>query len=464
MKNILEEVKVYLQQERPRHIEELLDFVSIPSISSSTKHKTHMKEAAEWLKEKMESAGLEHVEIMETQGHPVIYGDWLHAPDKPTALVYGHYDVQSAEPLDLWNHPPFDPEIVDNKLYGRGATDDKGQLYIHIKTVEALLQIHNKLPVNIKFCIEGEEEVASPNLQLFIEAHLDKLKSDLIVISDGPMHDKDQPSICSGLRGLCALEIEVKGANTDLHSGLYGGGIANPAFSLVQLLATMHDQQGKIAVNGFYDDVNPLAEAERNEMRALKFDEDKLCEELGLEDLYGEQGYTFIERTSVRPTLEINGIYGGYQGEDIKTIVPSTATAKISCRLVDRQNPETILKLIKEHIRTNSPKGVQVEVRPLHGGKPYVISPEHPYMLSAKLAFEHGFGKPPVFIRSGGSIPIVEAFAALLKAPVIMMDFGLPGENLHAPNEHFHLVNFDKGIATVCAFLNEIGKPNELEE
>ncbi|XEC97369.1 dipeptidase [Paenibacillus tarimensis] len=455
---MMSEIEDYLQKERSQHLEELKEFVRIPSISSSSQHKTDTRKAADWLADSMRRAGLEHVEVMETEGFPVVYADWLHAPGKPTALVYGHYDVQPADPVELWQYPPFDPEIRDNKLYGRGATDDKAQLYTHVKTVEAFLKTIGKLPVNLKFCFEGEEEIASPNLSPFLEAHADKLKSDLIVISDGPMYDKDQPSICCGLRGLCALELKVYGAKSDLHSGLYGGGVANPVTALVQLLASMRDHDGKVLIKGFYDQVHDLSDAEQESIHKLSFDEEKLSRELGVPELFGEKGYSYFERTSVRPTLEINGIYGGYQGEDIKTIVPSSAVAKISCRLVDDQDPNEIMQAIKNHIKENQPQGVTIEVQPLHGGKPYVISPEHPLMRIAEKAFQKGFGKKPVFVRSGGSIPIVEVFSSLINAPVIMMDFGLPGENMHAPNEHFHLENFDKGIATLCSFWEELGK------
>jgi len=455
---MLSKIEEYLQKERGRHLEELKEFVGIPSISSSTAHRPDMKRAAEWLAAAMRKAGLEHVEVMQTDGHPVVYGDWLHAPGKPTALVYGHYDVQPPDPVDQWETPPFEPVIRDNKLYGRGATDDKAQLYVHVKTAEAFLQAGGGLPVNLKFCIEGEEEIGSPHLQPFLEAHREKMRADLIAISDGPMHSEDQPSICCGLRGMCALELTVRGAKTDLHSGLYGGGVANPATALVQLLSTMHDREGRVTVAGFYDKVHELPDAEKESLGRLTFDEDRLSRELGVPGLFGEKGYSFLERTSVRPTLEINGIYGGYQGEDIKTIIPSSATAKISCRLVDDQDPEEIMRRIQEHIAAHRPEGVTVEIKPMHGGKPYVISPGHPYIRAAESAYREGFGKPPVFIRSGGSIPIVQVFSGLLDAPVIMMDLGLPDENLHAPNEHFHLENFDRGVRTLCRFWQEISR------
>ncbi|ULL18310.1 dipeptidase [Paenibacillus sp. H1-7] len=449
-------LQTYLTNQRERHLAELIDFVRIPSISASTEHKPDMIRAAEWLADALRKACLENVEVLPTAGHPVVYGDWLHAPGQPTALIYGHYDVQPADPLEQWNTPPFEPVIQDGKLYGRGATDDKAQLYTHVKTVEAYLQTVGKLPVNVKFCIEGEEEIASPSLPAFLQAQAERLKADAIVISDGPMHDEGVPSICYGLRGLCGFQIDIQGAKNDLHSGLYGGGVANPAIALVDLLASMRDADGHITIDGFYDGVNELSEAERAAFRELQFDDAKQARELKVPELTGERGFSFLERTTARPTLEINGIYGGYQGEGLKPIVPSAASAKISCRLVDNQDPDQIMKRIEGHIEKHKPAGVTIKVQQTHRGKPFYISPEHPYIRAAARSYEAGFGKNPVYIRSGGSIPIVEVFSRVLGAPVVMMDFGLPGENMHAPNEHFHLENFDKGIATLCYYWQEL--------
>ncbi|WP_282940628.1 dipeptidase [Paenibacillus sp. RC67] len=449
-------LQAYLTEHRDRHLEEVMEFVRIPSISASTEHKPDMTRAAEWLAEALRKAGLENVEVLATAGHPVVYGDWLHAPGQPTALIYGHYDVQPADPLDQWNTPPFEPVIRDNKLYGRGATDDKAQLYTHVKTVEAFLQTSGKLPVNVKFCIEGEEEIASPSLPAFLENQAERLKADAIVISDGPMHDEGIPSICYGLRGLCGFQLDIQGPKNDLHSGLYGGGVANPTIALVQLLSSMRSDNGHITIEGFYDGVNELSETERAAFRALHFDDAKQAKDLAVPELTGEEGFSFLERTTARPTLEINGIYGGYQGEGLKPIVPSTAGAKISCRLVDNQEPDEVMKRIEAHIQKHKPAGVTVKVQQTHRGKPFYISPEHPYIQAAARAYESGFGTAPVYIRSGGSIPIVEVFARVLSAPVVMMDFGLPGENMHGPNEHFHLENFDKGIATLCQYWQEL--------
>lgn len=451
-----QEIYRYLAEKREEHLEELKQLLKIQSVSSSSAHKKEMNKAAEWLAAALEKAGLEHVQVMDTEGNPVVYGDWLHAPGKPTALVYGHYDVQPAEPLELWETPPFEPTIRDGKIYARGATDDKAQLFMHIKTVEAYLRTVGALPVNIKFCLEGEEEIASPNLAPFLEKHKDQLAADLIVISDGPMYDQENPSICVGLRGLCGFEIEVQGASSDLHSGLYGGGVANPHMALAQILASMKKEDGKVAIEGFYDRVRPINPAIRQSYAQLPFDEDQVAASLHVTELTGEAGYSYLERTSLRPTLEVHGITGGYQGEGIKTIIPSVATAKLSCRLVDDQDPDEMMDCIERHIHRESPKGVKVSLKRTDRGKPFVISPNHPYIQAAARAVESGFGKAPVFIQSGGSIPIVEVISRVLAAPVIMLDLGLPNENMHAPNEHFHLDHFDKGLKTLCSYWQEI--------
>lgn len=448
----------YLKNERNRHLEELKQFIRIPSVSSSTKHKPDMRKAAEWLADALRQAGLEHVQVYETAGHPVVYGDWLHAEGKPTALIYGHYDVQPVEPLDEWSTPPFEPVIIDDILYGRGATDDKGQLYTQIKAIEALLKTKGTLPVNVKFCVEGEEEIASPNLAPFLEQNLELLAADLIVISDGPMLDEDTPSICYGLRGIAGFELKVQGPSQDLHSGLYGGGVANPVTALVELLASMRDADGRIAIEGFYDKVHSLSEEERALFAQLPFDEKKVAESLNVPELVGEAGFSYLERTTARPTLEINGIYGGYQGEGLKPIVPATAGAKLSCRLVDEQDPDDIFDLIERHIERHKPAGVTVTMERTHRGKPYYIRPDHPYIQAAAKAYETGFGKPPVYIRSGGSIPIIEVFSRQLNVPVVMMDFGFPSDNMHSPNEHFALSCFDNGIRTLCDFWQRLAE------
>jgi len=442
----------YLQRNRDRHLEQLKELLRIPSVSSSSAHREDMAAAARWVAEALRRAGLEHVRVMETGGHPVVYGDWLHAPGKPTALVYGHYDVQPPEPMDRWETPPFEPAIRDGKIYARGATDDKAQFFLHIRAVEALLAADGGLPVNLKFCIEGEEEIASPHLPAFLERNRELLAADLVVLSDGPMLGRDTPSICVGLRGLCGFELTVRGPAADLHSGLYGGGVANPIAALAELLASMRHPDGRIAVDGFYEGVGDLKKEDRERFRQIPFDEEAVRRELGVPELHGEVGFSYLERTTARPTLEINGIGGGHQGEGTKTIIPSFAFAKITCRLVDRQDPDDILDKIEAHIRKHRPPGVTVTMKRTDRGRPFVISPDHPFVRAASRAYERGFGKTPLFVRSGGSVPIVETFSRVLDAPVVMMDFGLPGENLHAPNEHFHLDQFDRGTATICHF------------
>lgn len=452
------ELHHYLAQERGRHLEELKEFIRIPSVSASSLHKNDMRLAAVWLADRLTHAGLEHVQILETEGNPVVYGDWLHAPGKPTALIYGHYDVQPADPLEQWDTPPFEPVVRDGKLFGRGATDDKAQLYTQVAAVEAYLKVNGTLPVNVKFCIEGEEEIASPHLPAFLTGHAELLKADLIAISDGPMVGKDHPSICYGLRGLCGFELEVTGPKSDLHSGLYGGGVANPATALVKLLASMKDEQDLITIEGFYEGVHSMGEAEHQAFREIPFDEEATRLELRVQELAGETGYSYLERTSARPTLEINGIYGGYQGEGLKPIVPSAAGAKLSCRLVDDQDPDEIYAKVKKHVESHTPPGVTITMKQSHRGKPFYISPQHPYIQAAATAYEAGFGKKPVYIRSGGSIPVIEVFARVLNAPVVMLDFGLPEENMHAPNEYFQLENFDRGTATLLRFWQEVAE------
>jgi acetylornithine deacetylase/succinyl-diaminopimelate desuccinylase-like protein len=450
------QVIAYLAEHKDRMIAELFDYLRIPSVSSQIHHNDDMRQAASWLANRMIEAGLEHVEVMETGGHPVVYGDWLHSEGKPTAIIYGHYDVQPAEPFELWTTPPFEPEIRDNKIYARGATDDKAQVYIHIKTVEAYLRTHGKLPINVKFCIEGEEEISSLHLPEFLSTHHEQLKADLMVISDGPIHDFDQPSICVGLRGLACLEIEVHGAKSDLHSGMFGGGVANPLHVLSHIIASFHDEDGHIAIEGFYEGVHEMSEAIRENNAKLSPDPNDVAKTLQVDVLYGERGYNFYEQTTARPTIEINGFAGGYFGENIKSIVPNHAIAKISCRLVDEQDPEHILNLINKHINKLNTTGVRVEVRKLLGGKPFVVSPDDPYIQKAAKAYEMGFGKKPVFTRSGGSIPIVQTFVEQFNVPVVMMDFGMPGENMHAPDEHFHLVNWECGVNTLVQFWTEM--------
>ncbi|MFS0777713.1 dipeptidase [Neobacillus sp. 3P2-tot-E-2] len=447
----------FVSKQHHESVEELKELLRIPSISSLSEHKEDIQKAASWIANKLESIGMEHVEIVQTKGHPIIYADWLHQENAPTVLVYGHYDVQPVDPIHLWETPPFEPDIRDEKIYARGATDDKGQTFLHIKAVESLLKLENKLPVNLKFCIEGEEEIGSPNLPQFLAENKEKLACDVVIISDSDMWDRGVPAITYSLRGLAALEVSLKTANTDLHSGMFGGGVQNANHLLVKLLSTLHDANGKVNVEGFYDDVLELSEFEKEQIKALGFDEEKLKKQLGLTELTGgENNYPYPEKINSRPTLELNGIWGGFQGEGTKTVIPNEAHAKITCRLVNNQNPEKIQVLIKKHLEEKAPKGCSVKVTLQDTGNPFLTPIDDPMIQKAAEAYEKVYGKAPVYKREGGSIPIVSDFNHTLNTPVVLMGFGLPDENLHAPNEHFNLENFDKGILTICSFLELI--------
>ena len=373
----------------------------------------------------IDKAGLENVSVDETDGHPVVYGDWLHAEGKPTILVYGHYDVQPVDPLELWDSAPFEPEVRDNKLYARGASDDKGQVFMHIKAVEALMKESGSLPVNVKFLIEGEEEIGSPNLERYIIENKEKLSADVIVISDTGMQGPGQPAVCYGLRGLCGVQIDVKGAKSDLHSGLYGGGVQNPLHAIVELLASFRDKEGTIAVEGFYDNVRPLSDEEREAYEALGFDEEELKKEIDVPELFGEKGYSHLERTWARPTLELNGIFGGFSGEGIKTVLPAEAGVKITCRLVPDQDPDEIVEKLKAHIEKHKPAGVTVTVTEFDKGKPFITPFDHPAIQAAGRSYEKVYNVPTAYTRGGGSIPIVAAFDEILELPVVLMGFGL---------------------------------------
>ncbi|GGA22069.1 dipeptidase [Psychrobacillus lasiicapitis] len=446
----------YFTEKREAHLEELKQFLRIPSISSLSEHKADMQKGAEWLADSCTKAGLENVIVDKTKGHPVVYADWLHAEGKPTILVYGHYDVQPVDPLNLWESEPFEPEVRDNKLFARGASDDKGQVFMHVKAVEALLQTEGSLPVNVKFLIEGEEEVGSPNLEAYIEENKAKLAADVIVISDTGMQGPGQPAVCYGLRGLCGVQIDVKGAKGDLHSGLYGGGVQNSIHALVSVLDSFRDAEGTIQVEGFYENVRPLLDEEREAYRALGFDEEELKKEVGVDELFGEKGFSHLERVWARPTLEVNGVFGGFSGEGIKTVLPSEAGAKITCRLVPDQDPDEIVAKLKEHIEKNKPTGVTVTVTEFDKGKPFITPFDHPAIQAAGRSYEKVYHVPTAYTRGGGSIPIVAAFDEILGLPVVLMGFGLSSENFHAPNEHFHLENFDQGLRVIGDYYYEL--------
>lgn len=448
----------YLVEKREQHLEELFDLLSIPSVSSLSLHNEDTVKAAEWVAESLKKLGMEKVALYPTGGHPVVYGEWMKAEGKPTILIYGHYDVQPVDPLHLWETDPFQPEIRAGAIFARGASDDKGQVFMHIKALEAILETEGTLPFNFKFLIEGEEEVGSPNLPAFVKEHEELLKADCLMISDTSMLDEDRPTVCYGVRGLAGFQLDVKGPKRDLHSGLYGGAVQNPIHALVEILQSFRNGDGVITVDGFYDRVIPVTEEEREAFRSLQMTEEGLQEEVGVKELFGEIGYSHLEQTWVRPTLEVNGIYGGFQDEGIKTVLPSEAHAKITCRLVPDQDPDEILELLQAHVKKNTPPGVEVNITLFDKGAPYVTPFEHPAIQAAGRAYEKVFEVPTAFTRGGGSLPIISTLDEVLKAPIVLMGFGLPTDQVHSPNENFKLKNFDKGLLTICHYWFELEK------
>jgi acetylornithine deacetylase/succinyl-diaminopimelate desuccinylase-like protein len=441
---------------RDRYLDELKAFLAIPSISALPAHAADVKRCAEWCADEMRRIGFENVRLIATPGNPVVYGDWLHAPGAPAILFYGHYDVQPVDPLNLWQSPPFEPTVRDGEIYARGSADDKGQVFMHFKAVEAHLKQNGRLPVNMKVILEGEEEVGSVNLDEFIRGHKRELAADVVVISDSPMFDRGIPSICYGLRGLVYCQIDLRGSSTDLHSGSFGGAVANPAFVLAQMIAQMKDRGGRIKVPGFYDDVVPLKDEEREAWSKLPFNEKKYKKDFGIPKLFGESGYTTLERTWARPTLEVNGMLSGFTGEGAKTVLPAVAMAKISMRLVPNQNPDKIAGLFEEYVRKIAPKTVELKITRMHGGKPWMTSFDNPFVQAAGRAIERGFGKAPVFTREGGSIPVVSTFQEELGLPSVLFGVGLPDENAHAPNEKLDISNFHNGIIASAILYEEI--------
>jgi len=437
-----------------RFRDELFEFLRIPSVSAKSENDADVARAAEWLKTALEKAGLKAT-VYPTGGHPVVIGEWRGAPGAPTVLVYGHYDVQPAEPLELWTSPPFEPTVRDGNIYARGSVDDKGQLYLHVKALEAHLATRGKLPVNVVLIAEGEEEVGSDNLEAFVEQNKDLLASEAVVISDSAMFSPGQPSILSSLRGLAYFEITVVGPRMDLHSGGYGGAVVKPAMALARILSTMHDDDWHIAIEGFYDSVREWEPEIREQMRELPFDDRTLLEETGATELDGEKGYTVLERLWTRPTCEVNGLLSGYTGEGAKTVLPSKAMAKVSCRLVPDQTPAEITKLMRAHVERMTPKGVKATVKFLHGGKPWKAKLEGPLYDAARRALATAFEKAPVIVGEGGSIPVVGDFERVLRAPVLLVGFGLPGENAHAPNEWMSEENFRIGMRAMAVFWDE---------
>ncbi len=441
----------YQTENKDRFLNELLDLLRIPSVSARTEHKDDMITCAEAVKARLLEAGADKVEIYPTEGHPLVYGEKIIDPTKPTVLVYGHYDVQPADPLELWNSGPFDPLIKDGKIYARGSCDDKGQFYMHVKALETMVKT-NTLTTNIKFCIEGEEEVGSPNLGKFVKTHKELLKADVILISDTAMISLDTPSIDIGVRGLSYIEVEVTGPNRDLHSGVYGGAVANPITILAKMIASLHDENNHITIPGFYDDVAISTEEERKLMAMAPFDAKEYADDLGVKELWGEKGFSTNERTGIRPTLELNGIWGGYTGEGAKTVLPNKAFAKISARLVPNQGSDKITEILINHLQKIAPPYVTVKATLHHGGEPYMTPIDSKGYKAAAKAMETTFGKTPIPVRGGGSIPICALFEKELGLKIVFMGFGLDSDNLHSPNEKFNIENFYKGIETIPHF------------
>ena len=451
-----QQVVDYVNVNRARFVEELKAFLAIPSVSALPAHAADVRRCADWTAGEMARIGLENVRLLETAGNPVVYGDWLHAPGKPTVLYYGHYDVQPADPLDLWTTPPFEATVRGNEIYARGAADDKGQVFMHFKAVEAYLAQGGTLPVNMKFLIEGEEEVGSDHLEPCIRGHRDLLAADIVLISDTAMFDRGVPSICYGLRGLAYFQIDLRGTASDLHSGVFGGAVANPAFVLASLLARMKGADGRVRLPGFYDDVRPLADDERAEWKKLPFDESKYRQDLGAPELAGEAGYTTLERVWARPTFEVNGLLAGFTGDGAKTVLPAKAMAKVSMRLVPDQDPDTVGNLFEAWLKEICPKTVELKVTRMHGGRPWMAAFDNPYVRAAGRAIEKGFGRAPVFTREGGSIPVVSVFQEELGLPSVLFGVGLPDENAHAPNERLDLDNFHNGMVAAVHLYQEL--------
>jgi acetylornithine deacetylase/succinyl-diaminopimelate desuccinylase-like protein len=449
-------VDAWLDEHADDRLESYRAFLRIASISALPEHADDCRSAAEWIAADMRRIGLEHVEVAETGGHPIVYGDWLHATGAPTALVYGHYDVQPVDPIELWESPPFEPVARDGSMFGRGTSDDKGQIHMHLRAAEALLATTGGLPVNVKYLFEGEEESSSVHLDLWLEANRERVAADVAIISDTGFFEGNIPSITIGLRGMMYAQLDVVGTAVDLHSGGYGGVVQNPANALATIIAALKSPDGRIAVPGFYDDVAVLSDEDRSQFAALPFDEDAYLARLGLPELVGETGFTTLERRGGRPTLDVNGLWGGFQGEGSKTIIPAHAHAKISCRLVPNQEPEKIFDGLRDFVAKIAPPGVTTTVRLLGGGLPSVTPVDHPVTQAAARALEATFGRAPVYVREGGSIPVCASFETILEQPVVLLGFAQPDSHAHAPNEWMDLGNYETGIRTIVRFWTEI--------
>ena len=449
--------ETYLREHHTQYIDELMDFLRIPSVSSLPEHADDIQRAAVWVAARMERAGFEEVSILPTGGHPVVVGEWKHAGDKPTILIYGHFDTQPADPSDAWDQPPFEPVIKNECIFARGASDDKGNMLIPILAVEALLNSEGVLPVNVVFMFEGQEEIGSPQIPQFIEKHKELLTCDLVISADGLQWREDQPALFLGFKGICALQIDLKGPDSDLHSGIFGGAVQNPLHALVHVLDTMRSKDGRIAVDGFYENVQPLSDEDRSQIAAVPYDETHYKAQVGIDDVYGEADYTTYERAWARPTLEINGIWGGFQGDGVKAVLPSEAHAKITCRLVADQTPEQVMDAIEQHIASHTPPGVSATVRRLSShAYPYSMAGDHPGNRAAHDVLKGVYGKDPYYVRLGGSLPICTLFLNTLGVYTVMFGFCLEDENIHAPNEYFRIRSFRRGLTAYGRLLNRL--------
>lgn len=451
----MEKVLSYLSEYEGRFLDELFTLLRFPSVSSQSQHNEDVKHTAKWLKDHLGDIGL-NAEIIETEGHPLVYAEWLEKPGKPTMLVYGHYDVQPEDPVDLWDSPPFEPTIKGAKLFCRGSADDKGQLFAHVKAIEAFMKTRGELPINVKLLIEGEEEVGSENLTKYLHANPGKLACDLVVVSDSPMYEKGIPTLTLGLRGLVYFQLNLTSSKTDLHSGSFGGGAPNAANAACEIVSKLKDDKYHVLIPGFYDDVKALTAAEKESIDSLPFDADDFMAKIGLKALVGEEGYSTLERLWVRPTCDVMGIESGYTGEGAKTVIPAKAMVKLSMRIVPDQDPEKIRRAFEDYVRSIRPEGVDIDIDYFHGGRAYAADPEHPASVAAISALEDGFGQKAAFNREGGSIPIVNEMADVLGAPCLLFSLGLPDENAHAPNENFDLDNFKGGMRAIAHLLEKL--------
>ncbi|OGU54341.1 MAG: peptidase M20 [Ignavibacteria bacterium RBG_13_36_8] len=454
----MNQIEKYLKENLNNYLEELKEYLSISSISTLVENKDDMRKCADFVAEKLRNAGMKRVEIFQTEGHPLVYGEWLETPDKPTLLIYGHYDVQPVDPIFEWKTLPFEAVIKDGKIFARGADDNKGQNFIHIKSVEAFFKTVGALPLNVKFIIEGEEEIGSGSLTRFIRQNQELLKCDAVLVSDTAMYAPGIPAICYGLRGICFFEIELQNSNQDLHSGAFGGAVGNPINELTKIISKLHDKNGKVTIPNFYSDVIKISAKEKDNIKKLKFSDRKFAEGIGIKSLYGEKGYSTLERIWVRPTLDCNGISGGFTGQGSKTIIPAKASAKISMRLVPDQNPDRIAKDFVKYVKSLCPKSMRLTVKYVAGIGAVVVPTEEKAVRAASSALSKAFGQKTVYKREGGSIPIVLEFYKNLNVPVVLMGFGLDSDNIHSPNEHFHIENFEFGLLSSAYFIQELSK------